>query len=346
MTEQDVLGLVRKNILHLSPYSSARDEYQGKEAIFLDANENPFETGYNRYPDPRQTVLKQRIGRIKGVVPANMFLGNGSDEAIDLLIRAFCEPRIDNVIAPQPTYGMYEVSATIQDIEVRRPLLNKDFSLNIDEILNVADMHSKILFLCSPNNPTGNCHSKIKLQQLLERFNGIVVVDEAYIDFAPEKSIMPELKNHPNLVVLQTFSKAWGLAGLRLGMAFANKVVIEILNKVKPPYNINVLTQHAVSEALTRKATTRKWLNTIIEQRGVLIEELRQLKAVEKIYPTDANFILIKVGDPKAVYDYLVKKGVVIRDRSKVALCEGCLRITVGLPDENKALLKALTNFA
>jgi histidinol-phosphate aminotransferase len=346
MTEQDVLGLVRKNILQLSPYSSARDEYQGKEAVFLDANENPFETGYNRYPDPRQLVLKQRISRIKGVAPSNIFLGNGSDEAIDLLVRAFCEPSKDNIIAPQPTYGMYEVSAAIQDVEVRKPLLNKDFTLNIDQILAVADKHSKLLFLCSPNNPTGNCHSKTDMEQLLKRFNGVVIVDEAYIDFAPEKSIMTELRNYPNLVVLQTFSKAWGLAGIRLGMAFGNKAIIEILNKVKPPYNVNILTQHAASEALTRRATAKKWLNTIIQQRDLLLNELRQIKLVEKVYPTDANFILIKVKEPKTVYDYLVKKGIVVRDRSKVALCEGCLRITVGLPDENQALLKALTNYA
>ena len=344
--ESSIERLVRPNILKLKPYSSARDEFKGAEAIFLDANENPYDSGFNRYPDPRQLLLKKVISELKNVGVENIFLGNGSDEAIDLLFRCFCEPGKDNVILPQPTYGMYEVSAGIQDIAMRKPLLNSDFTLDTKAILEQADEHSKLLLLCSPNNPTGNVLAQGDIVYLLQNFKGIVVVDEAYIDFAPEKSVVPLLAKYPNLVILQTFSKAWGLAGIRLGMAFAHKDIIAVINKVKAPYNVNVLTQREALKALQQKELYQKNLNELLEQRKWVEQFLTIVPYVRHIYPSDANFILVKMDSPKGVYDYLTDKGIVVRDRSTTTLCDGCLRITVGTPEENKALINAMKEFA
>jgi histidinol-phosphate aminotransferase len=338
--------LLRPNIKDLKPYSSARDEYTGEAAVFLDANENPFNAPYNRYPDPRQRELKKQIAQIKQTEPENIFLGNGSDEAIDIVIRAFCEPGIDNIISITPTYGMYQVAADINNIEVRKALLTPDFELNTKEILDQADDHSKILFLCSPNNPTGNCFREEDVSFLLNNFPGIVVIDEAYIDFAPEKSWLPMLGNYPNLVLLQTFSKAWGMAGIRLGMAFAQTQIINVFSKIKYPYNVNVLTQKKALELLSGNQHMQKWVNDLLNEREKLTSQFRKMSFISKIYPSDANFILLKVEKPEKIYNFLVDNKIIIRNRSKVALCEGCLRITVGTPAENKMLLNALNNMA
>ncbi|MFA9389203.1 MAG: histidinol-phosphate transaminase [Prolixibacteraceae bacterium] len=337
-------SLLRPNIANLMPYSSARDEFSGSASVFLDANENPFETGYNRYPDPYQQELKKKIGEVKGVNPELIFLGNGSDEPIDLLFRAFCNPGIDNVVAIDPSYGMYTVSAGINDIEVKKVQLTSDFQLEADKILASVNDKTKLIFLCSPNNPSGNLLNKTELLKIVSEFSGLVVVDEAYIDFAPGATLLSDLEKYPNMVILQTFSKAWGLAGIRLGMAFANQEIIAILNKIKYPYNINALTQQRALEALGNDEQKNQWVETIIAERAKLNEQLLRFPFVTKIYPSDANFLLVKMEGAREKFEYLMNEGVIVRDRSKVTLCEGSLRITVGSEEENKTLIEKLQN--
>lgn len=342
----DLNSLLRPHIAKLQPYTSARDEYTGKEGVFLDANENPFgsitERDFNRYPDPYQSALKAEIAKIKAVRTSQIFLGNGSDEAIDLLYRAFCNPGKDNVVLLPPTYGMYEVSANINDVEIRKVSLTEDFQLRPKQILEAADANSKILFICSPNNPSANKAKREDVLFLLQNFNGLVVVDEAYIDFSDEPSFTTELDNYPNLLVMQTFSKAWGLASLRLGMAFASEEIIRILNKIKPPYNISGLTQDTVLEAITDKAKVDRMILEILDERDFLQGELKGLPFVKKIHPSHANFLLVKIPNATQVYDDLIEEKVIVRNRAKVLLCEDCLRITVGTREENEAFLRAL----
>lgn len=343
MKTMEIADLVRPNIRKLVPYSSARSEFKGKAEVFLDANENPFETGLNRYPDPLQWKLKAAISQLKGVPAEQIFLGNGSDEAIDLVVRIFCEPRQDHILILPPTYGMYQVSADIADVGIRSVSLTPDFQPDVDAILAAADEHSKILFICSPNNPTGNDVELARIRRLCAQFKGIVVVDEAYIDFSNQASCTSLLSEFPNLIVLQTFSKAWGMAGIRLGMAFASTEIIQLFNKVKPPYNINQLTQQIALEALeTSQDDYRQLLSTLLSERERLIKGLGELNFVEKIFPSDANFILVKMDDPNGTYQYLVEEGIIVRNRNSVHLCAGSLRITVGRPEENDALLTAL----
>jgi histidinol-phosphate aminotransferase len=341
--------ILRNNIKNLVPYSSARDEYQGEAAIFLDANENafgsPLNQQFNRYPDPLQYKVKMRLSEIKGVPARNIFLGNGSDEAIDILFRSFCNPGIDNVILVPPTYGMYEVSANINDVATRKVLLNAEYQLNMEGIAEAIDANTKLIFICSPNNPTGNSINRDDIETLLANFNGLVIVDEAYINFSRQKTFIQELTEYANLVVLQTLSKAWGLAGLRVGMAFASEEIIEVMNKVKPPYNINEASQQLALQALDNIDKVNSWIKEIILQRDKLVLTLKNFDFVLDIYPSDANFVLVKVSDPKAIYQFLVDKGIIVRDRSKVDLCEGCLRITVGTPGENETLVKTLQDF-
>lgn len=345
----DINNVLRENIKNLIPYSSARDEFQGEASVYLDANENafgsPLDQNYNRYPDPLQYDVKKRLSEIKGVPPRNIFLGNGSDEAIDILVRAFCNPGVDNVILVPPTYGMYEVSANINDISIKKVPLTADFQLNLEGIAEAMDNHTKIIFVCSPNNPTGNSMNRDDVQTLLANFNGIVVVDEAYINFSRQKTFIQELTEYANLVVLQTLSKAWGLAGLRVGMAFASEEIIEVMNKVKPPYNINDASQQLALKALQNINQVNDWIKETLIQRDKLVLELKDYKFVIDIYPSDANFILVKTTDAKGIYNYLVEHGIIVRDRSKVTLCEGCLRITIGTPTENNILLEALKNY-
>jgi len=341
--------LLRKNIKNLTPYSSARDEYQGEASVFLDANENafgsPLEQQYNRYPDPLQFEVKKRLSQIKGVPPRNIFLGNGSDEAIDILFRSFCNPGVDNVILVPPTYGMYQVSANINDIAVKNVPLTEEFQLNLEGIAEAIDEHTKFIFICSPNNPTGNSIDRTDVETLLANFSGIVVVDEAYINFSRQKTFIQELTEYANLVVLQTLSKAWGLAGLRVGMAFASEEIIEVMNKVKPPYNINEASQQLALQALGNIEQINSWIKETLVQRDNLVLGLKHFDFVVDIYPSDANFILVKTTDANSIYNYLVDKGIIVRNRSKVELCEGCLRITVGTPAENNILLETLRNF-
>jgi len=337
--------LVRPNIIKLKPYSSARDEFKGAAEVYLDANENPFDTGLNRYPDPLQWKVKEKVSALKGVPAENIFLGNGSDEVIDLLVRIFCEPGEDHILILPPTYGMYQVSADIANVGIRIIQLTPDFQPDVDKILAATTVNSKILFLCSPNNPTGNSFQTEKIRALAAGFPGIVAIDEAYIDFSSQKSCTELLSEFPNLVVMQTFSKAWGLAGIRLGMAFASTEIINYFNKVKPPYNINQLTQTAALEALENKAQQEQMVQTIIGQRALLQQYLMSLEFVERIYPSEANFLLVKLQDSKGTYQYLVEQGIIVRDRSNVALCGGCLRITVGTPEENEKLVQALVEF-
>ena len=340
-----IAQLIRPNIKSLKPYSSARDEYSGEEAIFLDANENPFNAPYNRYPDPYQRKLKNRIAEIKGVPADCIFLGNGSDEPIDLSFRAFCEPGIDNVVSIDPTYGMYQVAADINNIETRKVKLSADFDLDVKGLLAAADENSKLLFICSPNNPTANSFKREDIVSIIKKFEGIVILDEAYIDFVPEKSLLQELENYPNLIILQTFSKAWGMAGLRLGMAFASPQIITVFNHIKYPYNINQLTQLKALELLKSEDSKNKWVEVLLRQKEIMAEKLAAYPFVEKIYPSDANYLLFKTTAPKAIYNYLVGQGVIVRDRSSVSLCEGCLRITVGSEEENKALFEGFDGY-
>jgi len=338
--------LVRKNIWSLAPYSSARDEYSGKEAhVFLDANENPYNAPYNRYPDPLQRDVKKMLERVKGVPSENIFLGNGSDEAIDLPYRIFCEPGRDNVVSIAPTYGMYQVCADINDIECRQVLLDDNFLLHADAVLKACDEHTKIIWLCSPNNPTGNSLDRDEILKVVEGFDGIVIVDEAYIDFAQQLSLRQELPTHPNLIILQTMSKAWGSAAIRLGMAFASKEIIAIYNKVKYPYNVNLLTQQQAMEMLKDPFEVDKTVKIILQERNRLMQAFRELPLCEQIYPTDANFFLARVTDAKRIYDYLVDKGIIVRNRSRIQLCQNCLRITIGTRTENNELLSALRQY-
>jgi histidinol-phosphate aminotransferase len=342
-------NILRENIKNLVPYSSARDEYQGEASIFLDANENaygsPLAQQFNRYPDPLQYEVKKRLSEIKGVPPRNIFLGNGSDEAIDILFRSFCNPGVDNVILVPPTYGMYKVSANINDVEVRNVPLTGDFQLNLEGIAEAIDKHTKLIFVCSPNNPTGNSINRADVETLLANFDGLVVVDEAYINFSRQKTFIQELTEYANLVILQTLSKAWGLAGLRIGMAFASEEIIEVMNRVKPPYNINEASQQLALQALANIDQVNAWIKETLIQRDNLVLQLKDFDFVLDIYPSDANFILVKTSDPRGIYNFLVEKGIIVRDRSKVELCVGCLRITVGTPDENKKLIQTLQDF-
>lgn len=334
--------LVRKNVWNMKPYSSARDEFKGEASVYLDANENPLNDKYNRYPDPLQWSLKEKIGRVKNIAPENIFLGNGSDEPIDLVIRVFCEPRTDNIVAIDPTYGMYQVCADINDVEYRKVLLNENFDLEAAKLLEKVDNNTKLIYLCSPNNPTGNLLNRKEIEKILSSFAGIVIVDEAYIDFASEDSWLSELDKYPNLVVLQTFSKAWGLAAVRLGMAFASPEIIKLFNKVKYPYNVNILTQNFVNEELDKLELRKQWISALLKGRDYLKNELPKLPFVQQIYPTDANFILVKVNDANALYKQLADKGVIVRNRNSVSLCAGCLRVTVGTDEENKTLIYTL----
>jgi len=338
--------LTRANIKKLTPYSSARDEFSGEAKVFLDANENslgsPLLKWYNRYPDPHQQLIKQKLSAIKGILPEHIFLGNGSDECIDILFRCFCEPGKDNVIICPPTYGMYEVSAHINDIDIRKAPLLPDFQLDLVHLENLIDANTKIIWLCSPNNPTGNSLNRTDIEMVLNNFNGIVVIDEAYINFARQKSFVQELKEYPNLVILQTLSKAWGLAGLRLGMAFASQAIIEVMNKVKPPYNINQATQELVLKALEEVGQVNDMIKLLVDMREALAEVFISMPTVETVYPSDANFILVKIAEARKVYEFLLTKGIVLRDRSNVQLCDNCLRITVGTEQENTQLVDAM----
>ncbi|MCQ2350353.1 MAG: histidinol-phosphate transaminase [Paludibacteraceae bacterium] len=334
--------LVRKNIWALKPYACARDEFKGEASVFLDANENPFGYPYNRYPDPRQTILKSKISRIKGVPAEQILLGNGSDEPIDLTIRIFCEPGIDNMVAIEPTYGMYRVAADINNVEYRPVNLDSKFDIDTDAIKAAVDSNTKVIWLCSPNNPTGNDLSRDRILDILNWFDGIVVLDEAYIDFAGRESWLKELDKFPKLIILQTFSKAWGMASVRCGMAFASKEIISLYNNVKYPYNINLLTQTFVSERLKCIDEKEEWVASILAERSRMATELGKLSTVYEIYPSDANFLLVRVKDANATYRSLIERGVVVRNRNSVTLCGNCLRITIGTKEENETLIKEL----
>ena len=341
----DINQLLRKNIAALSPYSCARDEFEGEASVYLDANENPYNDPYNRYPDPLQKALKEKIAALKGLRPEQIFLGNGSDESIDLAFRAFCEPRIDNVLAIAPTYGMYKVCADINDVAYREHLLDADFQFKAEDLLARCDEHTKLIFLCSPNNPTGNSLCSSEIVKVIENFQGLVMLDEAYIDFSSQDSFCSLLDKYPNLVIFQTFSKAWASAGLRLGMAFASPEIIAVYNKVKYPYNVNLQTQQLMLAHLQEPQRIQAWVTELIEQRSFLQQALAALPIVQHIYPSDATFLLVKVDDADALYQYLVAQGIIVRNRNRVRLCEGCLRITVGTSDENAALMAAMQQF-
>ncbi len=335
--------LLRNNIKKLKPYASARHEFTGDARIFLDANENPFDSGLNRYPDPLATPLRQRLAELKGVRPDHVFTANGSDEAIDLLLRLFCEPRKDAIITLPPTYGMYEVSAGIADVEVVHVPLQTNFELDLPAILAATQQHRAcLLFLCRPNNPTGNLFAERQVRTLLEQFEGIVVIDEAYIDFCPSASLLPWIDAYPNLVVLQTLSKAWGLAGIRLGMAFAQAPLIRWLDAVKPPYNVNQLTQKVALEALQQPEQVEQVVEVLVGERQRLAQALTELPFVEKVFPSQANFLLVRMRAARKIYEALAARGIVVRDRSRQPLCAECLRISVGTPEQNDVLLKAL----
>ena len=336
--------LVRPNIWSLAPYSSARNEYSGHVAhVFLDANENPFNGPYNRYPDPLQENLKEKLSEVKNVPAENIFLGNGSDEAIDLVYRCFCEPKKDNVVAICPTYGMYEVCANINDVEYRNVMLDEDYQITAEKLLAACDANTKAIWICSPNNPSGNNINNDEIEKVIENFDGIVVVDEAYIDFSKQKTFSRYINSETsNVIVLQTMSKAWGSAAIRLGMAFAKKEIIGIFNKVKYPYNVNMLTQEQAMKRLKDTQPVEQWINILLQERGRTMEAFGELPICEKIYPTDANFFLAKVKDAQKAYDYLVDKGIIVRNRTRISLCYNCLRITIGTREENNELIGAL----
>lgn len=335
--------LVRKNIWELKPYSSARNEYSGKVArVFLDANENPYNAPFNRYPDPLQFDVKAVLSKIKGVPAECIFLGNGSDEAIDLVYRCFCEPGKDNVVAIEPTYGMYEVCADINDVEYRRVRLDENFQMSAQSVLSACDDNTKVVWICSPNNPSGNDIVRSEIETVVNDFDGIVVIDEAYSDFSQQLSFRMELAKYPNIVVLNTMSKAWGCAAIRLGMAFASKDIIDIFNKVKYPYNVNILTQNKAMELLSDCTGVQRWVNILLEERQRVMEAFALLPICKKLYPTASNFFLVKVTDAQRIYDYLVDCGIIVRNRTRVALCEDCLRITIGTRSENNELMGAL----
>ena len=346
----DLNNLLRENIKKLIPYSSARDEFKGEAEIFLDANENsfgsPLTKWYNRYPDPLQKKVKEKLSEIKGVPVENIFLGNGSDECIDILLRAFCDPGKDNIIICPPTYGMYEVSAKINDVQVKKVPLTSSFQLDLVAIEEAVDDNTKMIFLCSPNNPTGNSLNKEDVEVILNNYFGLVVIDEAYINFSRFRSFTQELNDYPNICVLQTLSKAWGLAALRVGITFASEEVVRIMNKVKPPYNIGQASQELALKALDGVDQVNGMIREIIKGRDELIKQLSRVSLVQKIYPSDANFLLVKVIQARDTYNFLLERGIVVRDRSRVELCEGCLRITVGTPDENNKLVDGLREFA
>jgi histidinol-phosphate aminotransferase len=338
--------LTRPNIWTLAPYSSARNEYAGKAAhVFLDANENPYNTPLNRYPDPLQEELKKELSQLKGVPAECIFLGNGSDEAIDLPYRCFCRPGKDNVVAIEPTYGMYRVCADINDVEYRPVLLDEHFQMNAEKLLNACNTHTKIIWLCSPNNPTGNNLDRNEMLKVINQFQGIVVVDEAYCDFSRQKPIRLELEKRPNVIILNTMSKAWGCAAIRLGMAFASKEIIALFNKVKYPYNVNLLTQEKALEVLKDKYDIEKWVNILLLERTRLMEAFRLLPICKEVFPSDANFFLARMTDAQAIYDYLVDKGIIIRNRTHIQLCKDCLRITIGTRSENNELMAALRQY-
>ena len=339
-------ALVRPNIWALKPYSCARDEVKGMKAdVFIDANENPYPNGVNRYPDPLQEQLKQLISPLKGVAVDNIFLGNGSDEAIDLPFRIFCRPGIDNVVAIDPTYGMYEVCADVNDIEYRKMPLADGYDLDPDSLIAACDENTKLIFICSPTNPTGNAFSRDKIERVLRSFDGIVIVDEAYSDFSSQRPLRLDLAQYPNLIALATFSKAWGAAGIRLGMAFASKEIIDLFNKVKYPYNVNVLTQKKAQDILSNLTLLQRHISMIVEERAKLIRAFALLPQCLEIFPTDANFFLARMTDADGIYQYLVRKGIVVRNRNKVNLCGNCLRITIGTNEENSKLLSALRQY-
>lgn len=346
----DLNSIVRENIKKLVPYSSARSEFKGKADVFLDANENsygsPLNQNYNRYPDPLQVKLKEKLSAIKGAPVQNIFLGNGSDEVIDILFRTFCKPGVDKVIICPPTYGMYEVSANINDVILNKvPLMAETFQLDIENILKALDAQTKLIFICCPNNPTGNGVKWADIKTILDNFTGIVVIDEAYINYARYRSLIPELLNYPNLLILQTLSKAWGLAGLRLGIAFASKEIISLFNKVKPPYNINQPSQVLAIEALDNVEAVNKWIKETVEERDKLSGQLKSFSFVIKVYESEANFILVKMKDANVIYNFLVENGIITRNRSKIELCDNCLRITIGTKEENKNLLSTIKKF-
>ena len=338
--------LCRKNIWSLAPYSSARNEYAGREArVFLDANENPYNQPFNRYPDPLQLELKDAIAKVKGVPAENIFLGNGSDEAIDLPYRCFCEPGVDNVVAIEPTYGMYKVCADINDTEYRTVLLDEQYQTTAEKLLAATDEHTKIIWLCTPNNPTGNCLNREEVIKTIEGFQGLVIVDEAYSDFSSQKTLRSELAKYPNLIVLNTMSKAWGCAAIRLGMAFASEEIIHIFNKVKYPYNVNQLTQQQALEALKDPFEVDNWVKILLQERSRMMDAFTMLPICEKVYPTEANFFLAKMTDATKIYNYLVDRGIIVRNRHRVQLCQNCLRITIGTKTENAELIAALRQY-
>jgi histidinol-phosphate aminotransferase len=338
--------LCRKNIWNLAPYSSARNEYAGREAhVFLDANENPYNAPYNRYPDPLQLELKATISKVKGVPAEKIFLGNGSDEAIDLPYRCFCEPGIDNVVAIEPTYGMYKVCADINNTEYRTVLLDDQYQITAEKLLAATDQHTKLIWLCSPNNPTGNSLHREEILKVIERFEGLVIVDEAYSDFSSQKPLRTELSKYPNLIVLNTMSKAWGCAAIRLGMAFASEEIISIFNKVKYPYNVNLLTQEQALQALKDPFEVDKWVKILLEERSRMIDAFKLLPICKKVYPTEANFFLAQMTDATKIYNYLVDKGIIVRNRHRIQLCQNCLRVTIGTKTENGELIAALRQY-
>ena len=339
-------SLVRKNIQALKPYSCARDEFKGREAhVFLDANESAYNSPYNRYPDPLQEKLKRQISSIKQVPAGQIFLGNGSDEAIDLVYRIFCEPRVDNVVAIEPTYGMYQVCADINDVEYRAVRLSDTYAMSADALLEACDEHTKVIWICTPNNPTGNDMDRRELQKLLTEFHGIVVVDEAYSDFSDLRPMRSFLSYFPRMIVLNTFSKAWASAGIRLGMAFASEEIISLFNKVKYPYNVNILTQDKASELLSQMTKIERWVNEVRHERKHMIPCLMELPIVKQVYPSSANFLLVKVTNADAIYKYLVDRGIIVRNRSRITLCQDALRITIGSKEENNELLGALRTY-
>ena len=338
--------LTRKNIWNLAPYSCARNEFTGTTAtVFLDANENPYNQPFNRYPDPLQLELKAAIAKVTGVPAENIFLGTGSDEAIDLPYRCFCEPGVDNVVAIEPTYGMYKVCADINDTEYRTVLLDEQYQTTAEKLLAATDEHTKIIWLCTPNNPTGNCLNREEVIKTIEGFQGLVIVDEAYSDFSSQKTLRSELAKYPNLIVLNTMSKAWGCAAIRLGMAFASEEIIHIFNKVKYPYNVNQLTQQQALEALKDPFEVDNWVKILLQERGRMMEAFAMLPICEKVYPTDANFFLAKMTDATKIYNYLVDRGIIVRNRHRVQLCQNCLRITIGTKSENSELIAALRQY-
>lgn len=340
---KEIKALCRPNIWRLAAYSCARTEFSGRSAtVFLDANENPFNKPFNRYPDPLQQELKQLLSAVKGVPAENIFLGNGSDEAIDLPYRIFCEPGIDNVVAIAPTYGMYEVCADVNNVEYRPVLLDADYRITADKLLGACDAHTKLMWICSPNNPTGNLIDREAIEKVLQMFQGIVIIDEAYSDFANARPFRHELASHPNLIVLNTMSKAWGCAAIRLGMAFASKDIIGLFNKVKYPYNVNALTQRQAIDALKDPFAVDKWVSIIKQERTRVMQAFANLPICKKVYPTEANFFLARVTDAQGIYDYLVDRGIIVRNRTRITLCDDCLRITIGTKSENQELLAAL----